>query len=66
MSELTEGQRIRIIRRRGYRSDGDGKVHRISNLEIHHKDRNPSNNDPRNLRVLTKKQHQALHKRAGY
>jgi hypothetical protein len=55
-----------IIRRRGCKSDGDGKVHRISNLEIHHKDRNRENNDPRNLRVLTKKEHDDLHGRTGY
>ena len=66
MPELTPKQREEIIRRRGCRSDGDDKVHRISNLEIHHKDRNPKNNDPRNLRVLTIKEHDELHRRAGY
>jgi hypothetical protein len=65
MSRLTSAEKEEIIRRRGYRSDGDGQVHRISNLEIHHKDRNPENNDPRNLRVLTKKEHDELHERAG-
>ena len=39
MSLLSSDDRENIIRRRGCRSDGDGKVHRISNLEIHHKDR---------------------------
>lgn len=66
MGGLTPSEREEIIRRRGCRSDKDGQVRRISNLEIHHKDRNPENNDPRNLRVLTKKEHQDLHRRAGY
>lgn len=66
MSALTPEEREEIIRRRGCRSDGDSKVHRISNLEVHHRDRNPENNDPRNLRVLTKQEHRGLHKRAGY
>lgn len=63
MARLTSEKRDEIIRRRGYRSDGDGKRHNISNLEIHHRDRNPNNNDPRNLRVLTKKEHDGLHKK---
>lgn len=65
MPLLSRDEREEIIRRRGRRSDGDGKVHPISNLEIHHKDRNPQNNDPRNLRVLTVKEHQDLHSKAG-
>jgi len=28
---------------------------------VHHKDRNPENNDPANLMVLTKKEHYILH-----
>jgi len=63
---LTDAERQAIIDRRGHRSDGDGKVHWSSNLDIHHKDRNPGNNDPSNLRVLTKEEHQELHKRAGH
>jgi hypothetical protein len=66
MSLLSSKERENIIRRRGCRSDKDGKVHRIFNLEIHHRDRNPHHNDPRNLRVLTKKEHDDLHRRAGY
>lgn len=65
MPELTPAQREEIIRRRGLQSDKDGQKHRISNLQIHHKDRNPRNNDPRNLRVLTEKEHDDLHRRAG-
>lgn len=65
MPELTPAQREEIIRRRGLKSDKDGQKHRISSLEIHHTDRNPQNNDPRNLRVLTKKEHGDLHGRAG-
>ena len=64
MTELTPQQREEIIRRRGTKSDKTGNKHRIDNLEIHHKDRNPNNDDPSNLRVLTKKEHQELHKRA--
>lgn len=65
MARLTASEREEIIRRRGCISDGDGKRHRISNLEIHHRDRNPDNNDPRNLRVLTKEEHDELHSRYG-
>ena len=60
---LTDAEKEAIIDRRNHRSDGDGKVHR--NLEVHHKDRDPSNNEPANLRLLTPKEHQELHKRAG-
>ena len=66
MGKLTPSQREAIIRRRGNISDGDGKKHPINVLEIHHKDRNTDNNDPRNLRVLTEKEHDDLHRRAGY
>lgn len=65
MGKLTSSQREVIIRRRGNISDRDGKKHPINVLEIHHKDRNTNNNDPRNLRVLTKKEHDDLHRRAG-
>lgn len=65
MPELTPSQKEEILRRRHCRSNGDGQVHRPSNLEIHHKDRNPKNNDPPNLRVLTEKEHDDLHRRAG-
>lgn len=65
MSELTPKQREAIIRRRHNISDGDEKRHPINVLEIHHKDRNTNNNDPRNLRVLTKKEHDDLHRRDG-
>ena len=65
MAKLTSSQREEIIRRRGTKSDKTGKKSRIDNLEIHHKDRNTNNNDPQNLRVLTKKEHDDLHGRAG-
>jgi hypothetical protein len=65
MARLSGDEREKIIRRRGCISGGDGKRHNISNLEIHHRDRNPDNNDPRNLRVLTKKEHDDLHRRYG-
>jgi len=60
---LSDAEKEAIIERRHHRSDGDGKVHRI--LDVHHKDRHPTNNDPVNLRLLTPKEHQELHKRAG-
>ena len=65
MVELTPGQREEIIRRRGTKSDKTGNKSRIDRLEIHHQDRNTNNNDPQNLRVLTKKEHDELHKRTG-
>ena len=64
MPELTSEEREKIIRRRGSKSDKTGNKHPISNLEIHHKNRNRQNNDPGNLRVLTRKEHDDLHKRA--
>lgn len=57
MPKLTPNQRKEIIERHGNKSDKTGQKHRIENLEIHHKDRNPENNDPKNLRVLTEKEH---------
>jgi len=65
MAKLTPNQREEIIRRRGTKSDKTGGKSRIDNLEIHHKDRNINNNDPQKLRVLTKKEHDDLHSRAG-
>lgn len=65
MAKLTPSQREVIIRRRGNISDGDGNKHPITNLVIHHKDRNIDNNDPRNLRVLTPEEHQELHRKYG-
>ena len=65
MAELIPSEREAIIRRRGNISDGDGQKHPITNLVIHHKDRNTENNDPENLRVLTPQEHQDLHKRYG-
>lgn len=63
MALLTSKEREIIIRRRGTKSDKTGNKSQITNLEIHHKDRNPDNNDPRNLIVLTKKEHHDLHNR---
>jgi hypothetical protein len=65
MTLLTSKEKEELIRRRNNISDGDKNKHPISNLEIHHKDRNPDNNDPKNLRVLTVKEHKDLHKRSG-
>ena len=59
---LSSRQKIEIIQRRGSKSDKTGKRYRPDNLEIHHKDRNPGNNNPDNLTVLTPKEHDTLHK----
>jgi hypothetical protein len=64
MSLLSEDDKKEIIKRRHNISDGDKKEHDTRSLEIHHKDRNPQNNDPQNLRVLTRREHQELHKRS--
>ena len=49
-----------IIKRRGGDSDKSGKK---GQLEVHHMDRNTKNNNPRNLKVLTKKEHKDTHSR---
>ena len=64
MTLLTSEEKEKIIRRRGTKSDKTGGKSQIQVLEIHHKDRNPHNNEPKNLRVLTKKEHKDLHKRS--
>ena len=64
MPRLTSAKREELIRRRGTKSDRTGDKSRIDNLEVHHKDRNPNNNDLKNLRVLTKKEHHNLHNRS--
>lgn len=58
--KLSPAKTDEIIQRRGGKSDKSGKRR---NLVIHHKDRKPSNNDPKNLRVLTEKEHRELHAR---
>ena len=63
MPRLTSAKREEIIRRRGTKSDKTGNKSQITNLEVHHKDRNPENNDPKNLSVLKKKEHHDLHNR---
>ena len=50
MSKLTPEKRETIVRRRCCCSDKGGRAHHIGDLEIHDKDRDPDNNDPRNLR----------------
>jgi hypothetical protein len=64
MSELTAEQKRKIIKRRKYICDRDKRRHQPRNLIIHHKDRNPENNDPKNLRVLCVEHHEELHRRA--
>ena len=63
MGMLTPSEKEGIIARRGNRCDRDDKIHRTSNLEVHHRDRDPENNDPGNLRVLCKRHHNELHGR---
>lgn len=43
------------------RFEREGRVRRGDGTEIHHLDGNALNNDPSNLRVLTKAEHQRLH-----
>jgi hypothetical protein len=63
MPRLIPALRETIIKRCGTKTDKTGKKSQITNLEIHHKDRNPDNNDLSNLRVLTIKEHHDLHNR---
>ena len=65
MSLLTQEEKKEVIKRRHNISDGDKKEHDTRSLVIHHKDRNPHNNDPQNLRVLTTREHKELHNRSG-
>ena len=60
---LSPNDKRGIIQRRGNKSDKTGRKHPTGRLEIHHKDRKPANNEPSNLRVLTKKEHDDLHAR---
>ncbi len=57
---LSPKARKEIIKRRGGDSDKSGSRRK---LEIHHKDRDTKNNDPKNLTVLTEKEHDDLHAR---
>jgi hypothetical protein len=66
MSELSDADKEAIKKRRGYRCDRDGRKHQSRTLQIHHKDRNRQHNESDNLRVLCKKHHAELHRRAGY
>jgi hypothetical protein len=62
---LTKQQKDDIFERRGCISDKDGKRHPRRLLDIHHKNRNPEDNRPENLRILTKDEHIVLHRRYG-
>lgn len=64
MALLTTAEKIKIMKRRGYKSDKSGNRNPKDNLVIHHRDRDPDNNDPTNLRVLTIKEHKDLHSRS--
>ncbi len=61
MSLLSENDKEKIKKRRNYICNRDGRKHRSSTLIIHHKDRDPHNNDPNNLRLLCRKHHKELH-----
>jgi hypothetical protein len=63
MSLLSEEEKRELIERRGFKSAKTGQKHRASNLEVHHMNRNPHDNRPQNLKLLTKKEHDELHKR---
>jgi len=64
MGLLSEEEKHEIMKRRGFKSDKTGQKHPPSELVIHHIDRNPKNNKPENLMVLTEQEHKDLHKRA--
>jgi len=66
MPELTPEQRLEIIKRRDYRDDITEQKHPAKVLQVHHKNRDTEDNKGSNLRLLTKEQHKALHKKAGY
>ena len=63
MPELSKEEKDKIIERRGGKSAKTGVKHPKSQLVIHHINRNTLNNDPKNLKVLTEKEHKDLHKR---
>ena len=64
MPELSKEQKDAIIKRRGSKSGKTGVKHPPGKLVIHHRNRNPKNNAPKNLVVLTKQEHKDLHRRA--
>lgn len=64
MPELSKEEKDKIIERRGCKSGKTGIKHPPSKLVIHHINRNPKNNDPKNVVVLTEKEHKDLHNRA--
>ena len=64
MGLLSEEEKHEIKKRRGFKSGKTGKKHPASDLEVHHKNRKPTDNKPTNLRLLTPKEHDDLHKRA--
>ena len=61
MSLLSDNDKERIKKRRGYLCDRDDRKHRSSTLVIHHKDRDTHHNVSTNLRVLCDKHHKDLH-----
>ena len=64
MGLLSEEEKHELMKRRGFKSDKTGQKHSESSLVVHHKNRDPHNNKPENLRLLTKKEHKDLHKRS--
>lgn len=60
---LSDSERFEIMQRRGWKCDRCGGRVNTATGEIHHKDRDPNNNDPTNLRVLCRSCHLAVHGR---
>lgn len=58
---LSDTQRFIIMQRRGWECDRCGKKVNTATGEIHHKDRNPNNDNTSNLRLLCKNCHLAIH-----
>jgi len=63
MALLSEEEKHSLMKRRGFKSDKTKRRHPPSKLVVHHKNRDPHNNRPENLRLLTKQEHKDLHKR---
>ena len=64
MGLLSEEEKYKIKERRGFKSAKTGVKHPPSKLVIHHPNRNPKNNAPKNVVVLTIQEHKDLHERA--
>ncbi|MFQ6084533.1 MAG: HNH endonuclease signature motif containing protein [Candidatus Aminicenantia bacterium] len=58
---LSNDERYKLMKRRGWKCDRCGKRVTTSTGDIHHKDRNPKNDNLSNLRVLCRPCHFEVH-----